>query len=735
MNQRALTDVSALAPDASAPIARAGSDDRAHVVQFYEDDRFLLDEVMQLVGAGLGAGDAVVVIATRAHLDGIEAGLKPRGVDTAVAREQGRYIALDAAETLAMFLVDGTPDEARFADVVGGAIAAAIERHGHVRAFGEMVALLWQEGKREAALRLERLWNDLGRKHAFSLLCGYPMSAFRAGGDQAGLREICEAHSHVVPAESYMGLTTDDERMRSITQFQQKALALEAETRERQQQERRAEEAQARLAAIIESSDDAIISKTLDGVVTSWNRGAERLFGYRAEEMIGEPIARLVPTDLRDDLPPILAKLRNGERIDHFETERVRKDGQRIHVSLTISPIKDRSGRVIGASKIARDVTERRSADRAKDEFLAMLGHELRNPLAAVQSAIIAARLDGSRRDEALEIARRQAVQLRHLVDDLLDVARVTRGKIALRKRRLFLTSVVERAVEAARTQIQERGHALSISLSPEIVVDADASRLEQVLVNLLTNAAKYTPPGGRIEVIAEAMGGEVALCVRDDGIGIDPEMLPHVFDLFSQADRSLDRAQGGLGLGLALVSRLVELHGGRVEARSAGCGQGAEFVAYLPAAEGREPDAGADNRTDAAQATTARVLLVEDNVDAADALGMLLELLGHEVRVVHDGLAALEAVGRTSPDVMLIDIGLPGIDGFEVARRVRVLPNGRSMLLVALTGYGRDEDKERAEAAGFNHHLTKPVEVDALQGLVAAMIRGSASEKPTTLQ
>jgi two-component system CheB/CheR fusion protein len=376
-------------------------------------------------------------------------------------------------------------------------------------------------------------------------------------------------------------------------------------------------------------------------------------------------------------------------------------------------------------------------AERAKDEFLAMLGHELRNPLAAVQSAIIAARLDETRRDQALEIARRQATQLRRLVDDLLDVARVSQGKITLRKRRLFLTAVVDRAIEGTRTQIEERGHTISVSLPPDMKLDCDAGRLEQVLVNLLANAIKYTPPGGRIEIVAEPHDAEIAIRVRDNGMGISAEMLPHVFDLFSQADRSLDRAQGGLGLGLALVRRLVELHGGRVRALSDGCGHGAEFVVYLPAPRGADADQNVgDEQTDDAEspAPRARVVLVEDNVDAADALAMLLDLLGHEVAIVHDGLAALECLERTRPDVMLVDIGLPGIDGFEVARRVRAHALGRGVLLVALTGYGGDEDKERTRAAGFDHHLTKPVQLDALQGLVAT-VAGGQPTKPPPLQ
>ena len=691
----------------------SGRDDNAnpHLVQFYEGEAFLLDELTRFVGVGLAAGDAVIVTATAAHIEALIANLTARGIDAGLAREQGRFIVRDARETLATFMVDDMPDPARFLDAVGSVVARAVVEYRSVRAFGEMVALLWAEGRREAALRLEELWNELARTQPFSLLCAYPVSGFRNDPDGKLLLGIYGVHSHVVPAETYA-----------------------AAEEERREQQRRADAAQARLAAIVESSEDAIVSKTLDGIVTSWNKAAERMFGYTAVEMIGEPIMRLMPADRRDDLGPILAAIRRGERVEHFETERVRKDGKRIHVSLTISPIRDADGHVIGASKIARDVTEQKAAERAKDEFLAMLGHELRNPLAAVQSAIIAARLDPSRRDNALEIARRQTVQLRRLVDDLLDVARVTQGKITLRKRRVFLATIVELAVEATRTQIEERGHALSVSLPPEIEVDADASRLEQVLVNLVSNAAKYTPAGGRIEVSAERSGEEILLRVGDNGIGIAPDMLPRVFDMFAQANRSLDRAQGGLGLGLALVRRLVELHGGRVEARSDGCGQGSEFVVHLPAALGPRDAEGLHDAQTAGASTSARarVLLVEDNVDAADALGMLLELLGHEVQVVHDGLAALEALQRRMPDVMLVDIGLPGIDGFEVAQRVRALPGARSVVLVALTGYGRSEDKERTRAAGFDHHLTKPVEIDALQGLVATLAKPDPAKTPT---
>jgi PAS domain S-box-containing protein len=410
-----------------------------------------------------------------------------------------------------------------------------------------------------------------------------------------------------------------------------------------------------------------------------------------------------------------------------------------MHVSYV--PDRDPQGAVRGFVAVVTDVTSRRrvedareeilaeaeraraeaeAANRAKDHFLAMLAHELRNPLAAVRSAVVVAGLDAARRDRALTIARRQTEQLARLVDDLLDVARVTQGRIQLRRERVPIALVIERAVESTRSQVEDRGHTLVVALDdPRLAVHGDPHRLDQIVTNLLDNAAKYTPPGGRIEVRVAPDGETLVLRVRDSGVGIAPGLLPHVFDLFMQGDRSLHRGEGGLGLGLTIVRKLVELHGGRVEARSGGAGQGSEFVVTLPTLTASEaelmPSAAA-----LAPAGHARVLLVEDNVDAADSLTILLELLGHEVRVVYDGLAALDAVRAGLPDVVLLDIGLPGLDGYEVARRIRRLAGAERVVLIALTGYGRDEDRARTQAAGFDLHLVKPVDPEALQGVVA---------------
>jgi signal transduction histidine kinase/ActR/RegA family two-component response regulator len=365
---------------------------------------------------------------------------------------------------------------------------------------------------------------------------------------------------------------------------------------------------------------------------------------------------------------------------------------------------------------------EAEAANSAKDAFLAMLAHELRNPLSAVRNAVATASLDESRRPRALEIARRQADQLGRLIDDLLDVARITQGRIALRKKRVRLAEVIEGAVESTRSSIESRDLRLTVTPASEpIRIEADPARLEQVFVNLLSNAAKYTREGGQIDVAVERQGEEAAVRIRDTGIGIAPEMLPRVWDMFAQADQTLDRSQGGLGIGLTIARRLVELHGARIEAHSAGLGKGAEFVVTLPTLPMvEEPRLTAP--AEPIPQRTARVLVVEDNPDTAESLTMLLELLGHRVRTAYDGVAALDAALANVPDVMLVDIGLPGMDGYEVARRVRRDPDLKQVVLVALTGYGREEDKQEAMAAGFDYHLVKPVNPDALHGLVARL-------------
>jgi signal transduction histidine kinase len=363
-------------------------------------------------------------------------------------------------------------------------------------------------------------------------------------------------------------------------------------------------------------------------------------------------------------------------------------------------------------------------AHRRKDEFLAMLGHELRNPLAPLKNAAHILRLREAADEQArwaAEVIDRQVGQMSRLVDDLLDVSRITRGQVRLQKEVVELAAVIERAVEISRPLIEARRHEL-VESPPKgpAWLEADPVRLAQVIANLLNNAAKYTEERGRITLRAEREGAEVVLRVRDNGLGLAPDVLPHVFELFTQDRRTLDRSQGGLGIGLTLVKGLVEMHGGSVQALSEGPGKGSEFVVRLPAKVASGPDQGEDDDpVPSAPAVGSRVLIVDDNADSAESLAMLLAVRGHEVRTAPDGPAALDAAEEFRPEAVILDIGLPGMDGYEVARRLR----GRGLanaFLVAVTGYGADEDRLRAEEAGFDAHLVKPADPDTLERLLA---------------
>jgi PAS domain S-box-containing protein len=498
------------------------------------------------------------------------------------------------------------------------------------------------------------------------------------------------------------------------------------------------------LAAIVESSEDAIVSKDLKGIVTSWNKGAERVFGYTAAEMVGRPIAILAAHDRRDEMSRVLERVKRGERIEHYDTKRRRKDGTEIAISLTVSPIKDSAGRIMGASKIARDVSERTrlhealerrtaqltESDRRKDEFLAMLAHELRNPLAPIRNAVQIIRLKGSAEPmvgQAREMIERQVDHLVRLVDDLLDVSRITRGKINLRREPVELAQIIAAAVESSRPLIDARFHELQVEApAAALRVEGDLTRLSQVVSNLLTNSAKYTPEGGHIWLIVQEEKGLGVIRVRDDGVGIAPELLPKVFDLFTQAERTLDRSQGGLGIGLTLVKKLTEMHGGTVEAHSEGAGKGSEFVVRLPlqartptAPEGGGPSAEGLGRP---APPGRRILVVDDNKDSADSLALLLTLVGNQVRTAQDGETALKVAAECLPEVILLDIGLPGLDGYQVARRLRAQSEFGGTVLVAMTGYGTEGDRRRSEESGFYAHMVKPVEFSALQELLRTL-------------
>jgi PAS domain S-box-containing protein len=505
---------------------------------------------------------------------------------------------------------------------------------------------------------------------------------------------------------------------------------------------RQAEEAGARLAAIVRWSDDAIVSKDLGGTIRSWNPAAERLFGHTGAEAVGQPITLIIPPERHSEEDEVLRRLRRGETVHHFETVRVRKDGRRIDVSLTSSPVRNADGAIIGVSKIARDITDRKRAEReraallereraaraeaeavsrAKDEFLAMLSHELRNPLGAIASAAaVLERTDlaGDGWRAAQAVIARQVGHLNRLVDDLLDVARVTSGKIRLSQRPADLGRLVERGLEALASAGRLARHEVRVGVEPAWV-EADEARIEQVLTNLVENAVKFTPEGGTIRVSVRQEAGAAVLEVADTGRGIPAELLPRVFDLFTQGEPAPDRAQGGLGLGLTLVHRLATLHGGTVTAASEGPGLGATFTVRLPAIEAPkdEPgDAGAR-----AGAGRRRILLIEDNADGREMLETMLTLEGHEVDQAPDGLTGFDKAIAGRPDVVVVDIGLPGLDGYTVARRIRASSGEPRPRLVALTGYGQPEDRQRAIQAGFDAYLVKPVTPDALRDALAA--------------
>jgi PAS domain S-box-containing protein len=501
------------------------------------------------------------------------------------------------------------------------------------------------------------------------------------------------------------------------------------------------------LAAIVDSSDDAIVSKTLEGCILSWNRGATRIFGYEPHEVIGKPITIIVPPELYDEERQILEKLRRGERIDHFDTVRVTKDGRRIAISLTVSPVRAPDGTVIGASKVARDVSERKLAeqllrqreeelklaDRRKDEFLALLAHELRNPLAPIRYALAANRKPGrtpEQRQQAEEIIERQVAHMSRLLDDLLDVSRITRGMLELKKSPTELTSVIGAAIETARPMLDTKQHHLALDLpTAPVQLEADAVRLAQVFSNLLINAAKYTDPGGQIRLRAVHEGDTVVVSVSDNGIGIPPELLPRVFNMFFQSDEALGRAEGGLGVGLSLVKGLVALHGGSVEARSQGPEKGSEFVVRFPTGTPLPDRLGAESETECAAAGVGlKILVVDDNRDAADTCAMLLEASGHHVQTAYTGRQALELARTYRPHALLLDIGLPDINGYKLAQQVRATPWGRSAVLVAVTGWGQEEDRLRAVEAGFDQHLVKPISAEMVESILQSVVRGSGA-------
>ncbi len=485
--------------------------------------------------------------------------------------------------------------------------------------------------------------------------------------------------------------------------------------------------------------DYAIFMLDPTGHVATWNVGAERIKGWTADEIIGKHFSTFYPEeDVRAGKCEM--ELEVAARDGRFEDEgwRVRKDGSRFWANVVIGAVRDQHGELVGFSKVTRDLTDRKRAEeeraarlaaeqanRAKDAFLAMLGHELRNPLAPIATALQLMKLrNGGSDNKEQQVIERQLKYMMRLVDDLLDVSRIVQGKITLKLTQLDIRETLAKAIEMASPMIEQRQHHLEVELPPGgLHVEADEQRLIQIVSNLLVNAAKYTDRGGHItlSVRREPSTQEVAIEVRDDGVGIEPDLLPRVFDLFVQGFQGVDRSRGGLGLGLTLVRKLVELHHGRVEAHSAGKGEGSTFTVHLPLAEGRTTLAmPALARAPRATRASRKILIVDDNEDALFLLGDALEAAGHEVRTALDPAAALDIARDFKPEVAILDIGLPVMDGYELAERLREELHGANVHMIALTGYGSESDKARSAHAGFAAHFVKPVDVQRLSDSIA---------------
>jgi PAS domain S-box-containing protein len=509
---------------------------------------------------------------------------------------------------------------------------------------------------------------------------------------------------------------------------------------ERRRQEEQVRQSEERLRLMVESVRDyAIFMLDPGGHVVSWNAGAERIKGYRPGEIIGKHFTIFyLEEDLARGLPQ--HELEVAARTGRYEEEgwRLRKDGTRFWANVVITAVHDGTGELRGYAKVTRDLTERERLQtlerqtRQTTEFLAMLGHELRNPLAPIRNAVEIIRAqesDDPRVQRARDTIDRQVSHLSRLVDDLLDMSRITSGKVALHKEPLDLAEVVSRAVEATRAALDERNHTLTLTLPPHpLRVDGDATRLAQVAMNLIHNAAKYTPEGGQVWVSLQRDDKQAVLSVRDNGIGIPADLAPRVFDLFVQGERALDRADGGLGIGLTLVRKLLDSHGGTVEARSAGPGQGSEFVVRLPALadDGTEAAASPEPKAPDHGPKGRRVLVVDDNADSAETMVILLQIWGHDVHVATDGPTALAVAAQRRPEVVLLDIGLPGMNGYDVARRLREIPGMENAVLVAMTGYGQEEDRRRSWEAGFTRHLVKPIASEILKEVLRDLRRSA---------
>jgi PAS domain S-box-containing protein len=658
---------------------------------------------------------------------------------------QVRTAQLQASEERFRLLVDGTTDHAIFMlDPTGKVVswnpgAERIKQYQASEIVGQHFSRFYPaedvaSGHPERALRvaaMEERFEEEGwrvRKDGTQFWASVVITALR---DEAG------------SLRGFSKVTRDITVRKQAEENARRLLQEEAARRAAEEAARVIERQREQLRVTLTSIGDGVIVTDAESRVTLLNPVAQALTEWN-EEAIGRPLEEVFHIINEQTRQPVESPVQRAIRENRIvglanHTVLIARDGAEQPIDDSAAPIRDHEGAIIGVVLVFRDVTERRrqeqalkEADRRKDEFLAILAHELRNPLAPIRNAIeLLQRADGDPviTSQARSMLERQVRQMVRLVDDLLDISRISRGKLQLRRERLPLAAVVQSAVETSRPLIEARAHELTLGLPPEpVVVDGDPTRLAQVISNLLNNAAKYTERGGHIWLSVERQGSRALISVRDTGIGIPAEHLPHIFDMFSQVAPTLERSQGGLGIGLALVRGLVALHGGSIEARSSP-GKGSELIVRLPVVEesGQLPPEQTTEGRPAQSQAQLRVLIVDDNRDAVDSLAMMLRMAGHEIQTAHDGVEAVQAAASFRPDVAVLDIGMPKMNGYEAARLIREQPWGQAMVLVALTGWGQEEDRRRATEAGFHYHLTKPVEPADLEKLLASLIQQRA--------
>jgi PAS domain S-box-containing protein len=634
-------------------------------------------------------------------------------------------------------MVDGWPDRSRFETAVGSLVRSAAAGGRAVRAYGEMVALLCAEGHYDAAIALEGLWNDLAQTCTFSLFCAYGWNLFPTVELAHSFKQICGQHHHACSDLHPLKVPTGGD-VPAMFELERKALALDAEVQRRKEAEQLAALREVDLAEFLDNAAEGIHRVGPDGTILWANKAELNMLGYHWEEYVGRNIAQFHVD--QDVIASVLTRLQQGATI-YDQPARLRcKDGAIKHV-LMHSNGHFVDGQLRYTRCFTRDASERHAleqanaereallaqltvANRNKDQFLAMLGHELRNPLSPILTAVelMEARNDASTAAERMVI-RRQVTHLMRLVDDLLDVARVMQNKIELQLQRIELAPVVTHAVELARADIERHGHTFLLEQEPGLVANADRVRLAQAIANLLTNAARYTPDGGMIRLATAREGATIRISVQDNGRGMSAGDLQHIFELFYQGQRSIDRPEGGLGIGLSLVRRLTELHGGQVEAYSGGPGEGSEFVLRLPAAAGQDAAVPEAPHATSAKPAPLKILLVDDNADVVETLGELLAMRGHVVEACTTPAHALSVVGDFLPDVAILDIGLPGMSGYALAGQIRQSMGRHPCRMIAQSGYGQQADLMRSAAAGFERHMVKPI---CPQQLLALIERGA---------